>query len=293
MKEQVVRRAEALLGARITGTRGVVGGFSSAARLVVDLEDGRSAFVKAAVDADTARWLRAELRIYDDPGLQAANIAPRLLAADREEPLIVLEDLSACRRPPPWTAADVDAVLALLGRVHAAPLPAGLPGSEGYAESFRGWSRVSRAPAPFLGLGLCTEAWLRDALPRLVAAEADLRLDGDSLVHLDVRSDNLAIRPGGAVLFDWNWACRGNPELDAAFWLPHLALEDGPRPWEVRPGRPDLAAAVAGFFCFHASLPTGRPGDPPPAVRDFQRSQGVVAIEWAARALALPAPRSP
>jgi len=288
----IVARVEALLGERVVATRGVTGGFSSAARFVVELAGGATAFVKAAVDDDTARWLRDELRIYRDPDLAAAGIAPGLIAVEDDPPLIVLEDLSDARRPPPWTPGDVRAVLDLLDRVHAAPVPASLPGSDRYAPGFRGWARTAEDPAPVLRLCLCSERWLEGALPALVAAEAAMELEGDALLHLDVRSDNLAIRPDGAVLFDWNWACRGNPDLDAAFWSPHLALEGGPKPWELRPGRPDLAAAVAGFFCFHAGLPTGRPGDPPPAVRDFQMRQGVVALDWAARELGLPAPLS-
>jgi hypothetical protein len=67
-----------------------------------------------------------------------------------------------------------------------------------------GWQRVSEDPAPFLGLGLTSDRWLEAALPALMGASAALRLQGDQVVHLDVRSDNLCFVPRGAVLVDWN-----------------------------------------------------------------------------------------
>jgi len=40
-----------------------------------------------------------------------------------------------------------------------------------------------------------------------------------------VRSDNLCLRDGHAVLLDWNHARIGNAAFDIAFWLPSLVLE--------------------------------------------------------------------
>jgi hypothetical protein len=120
-------------------------------------------------------------------------------------------------------------------------------------------------------------------------AELSIDLDGQALLHMDVRSDNLVIRGDRAVLFDWNWACRGHPDVDVAFWLPSLALEKGPSPWEVLPGRSGAAAVISGFFCWSAGQPIG-PDGPPAGVREFQRKQGVVALAWIARELRLSPP---
>ena len=51
---------------------------------------------------------------------------------------------------------------------------------------------------------------------------------GEAFLHLDVRSDNICIADGRAVLVDWNWASLGNPRVDLAFWLPSLSHEGGP-----------------------------------------------------------------
>jgi aminoglycoside phosphotransferase (APT) family kinase protein len=134
---------------------------------------------------------------------------------------------------------------------------------------------------------LCSDAWLDEALPALLHASDPSLLDGERLLHLDVRSDNLCIRDGHAVLVDWNWASVGNPAVDVAFWLPSLALEGGPEPDEiarVRPGAERLAGVVAGFFAATAGLP---PPAGAPAVRAFQLAQLEVALPWAVRALGL------
>ena len=151
------------------------------------------------------------------------------------------------------------------------------------------WRDVERDPAPFLGLGLCSPAWLEEALPALLQASDPSRLDGDALLHGDARSDNLCIRDGRVLLVDWNWARIGNPAFDVAFWLPSLALEGGPEPDEISRSRPDaagLAPIVAGFFAATAGLP---PPAGAPAVRVFQLAQAEVALPWAVRSLGLPA----
>jgi hypothetical protein len=53
-----------LLGARVVATRPVGGGYTNARREIVTLADGRTAFVKTAVDDQTRGWIEAEQRIY-------------------------------------------------------------------------------------------------------------------------------------------------------------------------------------------------------------------------------------
>jgi aminoglycoside phosphotransferase (APT) family kinase protein len=132
---------------------------------------------------------------------------------------------------------------------------------------------------------LCTASWLEEALPLLLQASDEAPLGGTELLHFDVRSDNLCLREGEAILFDWNLAVIGNGDFDVAFWLPSLTLEGGPLPWEVLFDAGPLAAAVAGFFSARAGLP---PPPTAPTVRDFQRAQAEVALKWTAREIGLP-----
>jgi hypothetical protein len=86
-----------LLGSPVVSATAVDRGFTNNARWLVGLGDGRTAFVKQAVDLATADWLRLEHHAYEHlhgPWL------PRLLAwQDSTRPILVLEDLSACSWP--------------------------------------------------------------------------------------------------------------------------------------------------------------------------------------------------
>jgi aminoglycoside phosphotransferase (APT) family kinase protein len=275
-------RVERILGGRLAAATPVPRGYTPAQRWVVALEDGRHAFVKAAVNDMTAGWLRTEHHVYTT--LAGRPFVPQLLGwEDGELPLVVLEDLSGERWPPPWRPGDVEAVLATLDTVHTTPPPHDIPAATAHFGA-DGWALVAQDPAAFLALGLATEAWLTRALPRLREAEADFPLDGAALLHLDVRSDNLCLRAGGAVLVDWNHACVGNPTLDLAFWLPSLEVEGGPAPEALLPGAPEAAAAVSGYFAARAGLPTIESA---PRVRTVQLEQLRSALPWAARALDL------
>ncbi|MFJ4716858.1 phosphotransferase family protein [Streptomyces sp. NPDC088785] len=283
----VVRRALPALPAEPLAVDAVVSrGYTYAEHAVARLRDGRSAFVKLAVDDTTASWLRAEYAIYsalDGPW------RPDVLGwhDDGSLPVLVLEDLSGAPCPPPWTAERVDAVLAALAEVSAHPVPPGLAPIDDNAFHRSGWPEVARAPEPFLALGMCSSAWLSRALPTLLSVGDPAALAGDALLHLDVRSDNLFFRGDRAVLVDWNLAAYGNPAMDVAFWLPSLHMEGGPEPEKVREVEPALVALVAGFFAGRAGLPHIPVA---PQVRDVQRRQLEVALPWAARVLDLPAP---
>ena len=217
---------------------------------------------------------------------------PRLLGwEDGEEPLLVLEDLADAYWPPPWRDGDVDAVLAALAEVAATPPTGVLPALA--EEDWSGWRVVERDPERLLRLGLVSPSWLERALPELVAADDRAPLDGSSLVHCDVRSDNLCLRDGCAILVDWNHARVGNPAFDVAFWLPSLELEGGPAPDGF--GVDELAPVVAGFFAARAGLP---PPEGAPEVRGFQLAQlesgaalGVPRAVPAAALVHLPAAR--
>ena len=257
------------------------------AKWIVALAGGGSAFVKAATDEMSARFLRDEHVLYST---LRAPFMPRVLGwhGDGELPVLVLEDLSDAEWPPPWTETAVAAVLRTLEQVAATLPPDHLPQVEDDEGWVAGWDVVARDPAPFLSLELASAAWLEHHLDALQIAAHAAPLGGDALLHLDVRSDNLCIRENRAVLVDWNLAGRGNPLLDVAFWLPSLRFEGGPEPDELCPAAAPFAASVAGFFACRA----GRPPPPTaPTVRQIQLDQLRVALPWAARALDLPPPR--
>jgi len=280
-------RVAELLGASVVDRRVATGGFTPAERWIVELADGRSVFIKAAVNDLTATWLRKEYRLYAE--LRATFMAQLLGWTDEDGlPMLILEDLSGCHWPPPWTNAKVGAVLATLAQVAATKPPAWLTSSSQATWIADGWARVAEDPAPLLSTGIVSPGWLDAALAALLSVSAPSVIAGDEFCHFDVRSDNLCFRAdGSAVLVDWNLAEIGSATLDVAFWLPSLALEGGPIPEELLPDAAPEAAIVAGFFASRCGLP-----DIPdaPGIRDFQKRQLSVALPWASRALGLPAP---
>jgi hypothetical protein len=277
------------LGSSVVDRRPVRGGYTPAERSVLELEDGRSVFVKGAVNDLTALWLRKEYRLYRELGAGAPYMAELLgWMDDGGRPMLVLEDLSGCHWPPPWTDARVAAVRDAMAQVAATPPPPWLPVASMAEYVADGWERVAADPDPLLRTGLVEARWLERALPDLLEAAARAEISGDRLCHFDVRSDNLCFRSdGSAVLIDWNFAEIGNPRLDLAFWLPSLALEDGPAPESILPDAGPEAAVVAGYFASRC----GEPAIPDaPGVREIQRRQLGVALPWACRELGIAFP---
>jgi hypothetical protein len=258
-------------------------GYALAFHAIAEFDDGTTAFVKAGAEEITSEFVRDELRFY---GSVTGPFMPQLLGVDADDPpLLVIEDLSAARWPPPWDRAAIEAVRETLAMVWATPIPDWVPPVTDERERFAGgWAEIEADPEPFLSTGLGSADWLESSLPVLRAAAESAPLDGEALLHLDVRSDNLCLVDRGAVLVDWNWVHRGNPDLDLAAWLPSLRLEGGPEPQALLPGAGELAAVLAGFFASRAGLP---PPPTAPKVREFQRVQAEICLAWASRELAL------
>ena len=272
---------------RATGARAVryvprPGGYSTAERFSVDLDDGRRVFVKSAEAPHLAGWIRREHEIY--ASLEGSFI-PRLEGFDDDgvRPLLAIEDLSGADWTPSWSAARVDAVLSALDELAgSAPPPNTADVRETFHELWGQWEIVANDPAPFLSAGLRDAAWLERALPAIFAAVERAPVGGDDLCHLDVRSDNMCFRAGRCVLVDWNWTSIASTAADRAAWLPSLRLEGGPQPWEVLPGQGELAAWIAGVWAAVVGTPAPATA---PTVRELQRRQLSVALDWIDRDL--------
>jgi len=252
-------------------------------RYSVDLDDGRRVFVKAAKAPHTARWLRREAEVYAH--LQGSFMVDLIAFEDDPvEPILVVDDLSDADWGIRWDPARVTAVRAALAAVAASAPPPNTPTVREILADDPGWEAVRADPGPFLSTGIRPRAWLDRFLPTLRDAADAAPLDGSDLLHLDVRSDNLCLRDGEAILIDWNWCSIGRADFDVAAWLPSLAREGGPPPWEVLPEAGEYAAFLAGFWAAVVGLP---PPSTAPTVREGQRRQLEVALTWCERELLL------
>jgi len=290
MRDQSRRAVAAALGQTVTAWRATKPGYAHNLHWQITLADGTTAFVKESVDEPTAAWLEQERWVYEElrPACAPAFLGWVPPTADHHA-LLVIEDLSACHWPPPWTPDQVAEVLRAVDALGPAPDSPRLRSMAVALTGAGGWGAVRTRLDRFDGLGVTPPEWIRAHLDTLEAAADPALLEGPDLVHLDVRSDNLCFRPDGRVaLVDWNWAGRGSRAGDVAFWLNTVKLEGGPVPeamWEaVDPG---LRAIVAGYMAATAS-------DVPlphlPRVRAFQKAQLEVSLPWAAAGLGLPPP---
>ena len=286
LSNQLAVQVERLLGRRVIGWRSVPGGgWSIARRGVFELEGGENVFAKMGDVPDTIAAIRTECKLYP---LLGGPFVPRLVAADPDEAIIVLEDLSGATWPPPWTAPLLAGLEDLFVELAATVADPDLPSLADRLREWGAWERVAAEPSALLASGAVSAAWLNRYLQRLLDAQSRGSTAGDSLLHMDIRSDNLCFRGGRPMLVDWNHAARGDSRWDRLLMLQTIELEGGPRAEVQAPDAdPAIVVWLAGYFAARVGLPApeGAPG-----VRSFQRAQLNVVLPWACRLLDLPAP---
>jgi hypothetical protein len=139
----------------------------------VELDDGRSAFVKQALTAEAAKWLRAERHVYENVH---GSFLPAYFGA--EDTLLVIEDLSAAEWPPPWTHGRIDLVL------ESVLSPSRSPASSPRVQA----CRRRRARRPCVSFSSGSSRW-RSRGPR--ASSGRLRPDGEPSQKRDASSCGL------------------------------------------------------------------------------------------------------
>lgn len=276
---------DGVLGSPVVQARSQAGGWSPGVAARVRAADDRRAFVKAVngeVNDFSPGMHRREARVT--AALPTSLGSPRLLGSydDGTWVVLVLEDVEGRE---PVLPDELPAVLAAVDRLAEVAAPPELaPAPQELGDDFGGWRRLAESGAQLTG-------WAGEHLDRLVALEDPWAqaAAGDRLLHLDLRTDNLLMRPDGTVaIVDWPWAAAGHPVLDVVCLLPSTVLQGvrGPdallRSTRAGHAADDdqvtcLLAAFAGRMAEHARRP---PPGGMPTVRSFQAAQGGVALEW-------------
>lgn len=278
----VVRReVERQLGAAVVAAESQRSGFTPGMASVLTCADGSRHFVKAASSKAQRIFATAYREEARKLRLLAGWIpAPRLRWSQECYDWVVLgyEYVEARAPHRPWTDPDLDAVADLLVETATALTPA--PGS--------GWASFADDQADFPAYWEHLDHLPHAAEAAALAAGFAEHTAGDTLVHLDIRDDNVLIRPDGSVLVcDWNWPVAGAPWLDSLILLigprgdgldVDARLASHPLLGEVEPEAIDsVLALLAGYFLKCA-------GDPvpnfSPHIRDAQRWQGEVCLSW-------------
>jgi aminoglycoside phosphotransferase (APT) family kinase protein len=283
---------EAIVGGAVVEAVSQTGGFSPGTADRVRTADGRRAFVKAvspALNEHSPELHRREAKVT--AVLPAHVPAPRLLGCydDGTWVALVLQDIEGRHPTTPWLPDELRRVLAVLDdlarSLTPAPLPALASAADTLAGDFAGWRRIAADPPADL------HPWAAPRLEELCAlADRGLAaLVGDTLVHTDIRADNLLLGPDGTVtVVDWPWACRGPAWLDTLLLLVNVRLFGGHDTHALLADRAAVTgadpedliavlAALAGFFADTARQPSplGLP-----TVRAFQQAQADAILAW-------------
>jgi aminoglycoside phosphotransferase (APT) family kinase protein len=283
----VLQRVASVLGQQPLEWQRPECGLSTAERWVTRLAGDSSVFVKAATDADTAAWLETE---RDAVAAAGDRFAPRVIAwlDDDLYPVLVTEDLSGAYWPAGtgtvhWRSGDSAAVLSDLEQLSAVP-PGELPTID---DPPRRWAELL-ATDVLSRAGLCTDSWIANNGSALVSADRlPIVIDRPSLVHGDVRSDNLCIIPDGTVRFvDWAQAGAGHPRWDLVNFLPTLHLEGGPAPATVLTEPIGLITRLAGCGVARAVCQP----DGPEWLRTVLLQLAKINLEWVSSILGVEPP---
>lgn len=274
---------ERRLGSPVVGAESQTAGFTPGFASVLTCVDGTRHFVKAA----SVKAQRAFANAYRDEArrlraLPPSAPAPRLKWVHDADDWVVLGIEYVDARPPhrPWTAPDLAAASDMLVSAAADLTPA--PGLDlaSFEEEVKEW------PSYWDHLRGGRHA---DEAASLAARFTEA-VGGDTLVHGDVRDDNLLYTADGRVLLcDWNYPSVGAAWLDSFFLLlgprgdgldvdAHIAGH--PQLSRVDPEHLDIVLALAcGYFLHMSTFPV--PSNSP-YVREVQRWQGEVVWEWLA-----------
>lgn len=294
---------ESHLGSPVVTAASQAGGFSAGLAARVGCADGTRAFVKAVgreINADTPALHRAEAAVA--AALPERVPTPRLrFAHDDGDWVALVFDESPGRTPAsPWGRQDaarvVQAVLDLNAHLTPCPLPLAGDARTLLHDDLTSWSRIAESPPPDL------DPWERRHLGRLATLsdavlDPDGPLAGDTLLHLDLRADNVLLEPGGQVVFvDWPWAARGAAWLDPVLFALDPLVHGGHDPerllaragwrepaWRAGTGPDPVAAVLLGLAGMWAEA-YRRPAPPGmPTVRPFQRRFHDAALAWGRR----------
>ncbi|GAC1507473.1 MAG: hypothetical protein NVS2B16_02740 [Chloroflexota bacterium] len=286
---------ERWLGTGIVSAVDAPDGFSPGPAARVQVADGRQVFVKAVgpeLNPDTPDMHRQEARVV---GSLPANVpAPHLLWQYDEGAtgwiMLVFEHIEGEMPAQPWQRQQLERVLAALDGLSTLLTPAPIDlGSAALkiAKELNGWRRMVHTRPEHL------DAWSRHYLHELADLEtsAIAAVDGDTVLHFDLRADNILLTPHRVYIVDWPHACIGAPWLDIVLFAPSVAMQDGPDPEALlarrraaRSADPDaVTAAIAAFagYLTHRSFQPSPPGLP--TLRSFQAAQGAIARRWLAR----------
>jgi hypothetical protein len=280
--------------ASLVSTETPPGGFTPGVAARALLSDGRRCFLKAAC-ASSGDWVLSAYRheAFVNAHLPPSVPAPRLWSYldDGEWVCLIFDDVPGRFPFAMWEGDDLTRVLDALDRSAQALTPNPMPKAPTVLDAFATilgstWERLQDDPRL-----VHADPWAAEHSSALTAMEAHWAdgVQGDTLLHLDIRRDNILLTPTEVWFVDWAWPAVGAAWLDLACLLPTVAgrttRHDVNSVFLSRrvgrnappPAVDAFLAALAGYWRSNSFLP-----DPPysPMLRKEQRLAADGAIRW-------------
>ncbi|MCI4350167.1 MAG: aminoglycoside phosphotransferase family protein [Thermoplasmata archaeon] len=289
------------LHARVLKSRSEPGGFSPGVASRLLLSDGRKVFAKVVgpepnPSAPEVHRREAEVLAQMPPTAPV----PRLLSEYDDGVWIALFLTEVDGRTPrlPWRSGELDRVLHAVERLATILTPSPFAAAtfgERHRKAFTLWREMAGSYRDRTDRLENLDSWARGHLDELARLESKFEAAsaGSTLLHSDLRADNILLGKDRVYIADWPGACIGAQWVDLLCFLPSVAMQGGPKPWtsfdlsplasDAEPARVDsVLAALTGFFLGNSRQP------PPPGLstlRSFQLAQGVQALAWLRRRL--------
>ncbi|MEO1290864.1 MAG: phosphotransferase [Chloroflexota bacterium] len=277
------------------------GGFSPGVALRLYTADDQIFFLKAIgtdINATSISFHRKEAKL--NAQLPDNTFAPKMLwshddADDTGWIALLFENIDGVNPPTPWQDDDLQRVMRGMVQLSEQLTPSPIVGdfmpsaSDHFRVRIHGWQTIKSEPNYVNRL----DDWSQSHLDKLCDLEqkAPESVAGDTLVHFDVRADNMVMTDDAVWFVDWPHACIGAKWLDTVLFAPSVVMQGGLSPEDLiqlhpacQEADPDAITAavvsVAGMLTYRSlqPSPTGLP-----TLREFQSAMAEVTRQWVAQ----------
>ncbi|MEQ8675820.1 MAG: phosphotransferase [Aggregatilineales bacterium] len=293
---------EAQLGTQVVNAETQSGGFSPGVAARIYTADHQCVFLKAIgteLNPTAVSFHRREARI--NAQLPENAFAPKLLwsfddAEDTGWVVLLFDNIEGSNPQTPWQENDLQRVMQAMSQLSSTLTPSpiasdSIPSSSDYFTTrIYGWQKIKTGDPKYFDR---LDEWSKRHFDALCELEknAPNAVAGNTLVHFDVRADNIVMTEDVVWFVDWPHASIGAEWLDVILFAPSVAMQGGLLPEDLlqlnpacQRADPDaLTAAIVsmtGMLTFNGMLPP-----PPglPTLREFQAAQGEVSRQWIAQ----------
>lgn len=210
---------------RIPALRQAAQGYTTAYTGLVNLADGTQVFVKCAMDDNSARWARKEIKAYKTLQDAGYDYMPRLLAVSADGTSFAISALIGYDFSPAWNEDKLHAIMRARKDLKALRYlfesdndfsMRKVVGVQNRWPMLRDEALLARANDILRrSEGIAVS---REMVERCNDSMRVWHVRQDTLVHDDLRADNFAYDPYTKTgkLIDWTWLCVGDDALDVA-----------------------------------------------------------------------------